>query len=160
MRGLGMKMNMPWGMGMMVPPPPPHGHNFPPPPKVLELSRKKPELHQAEKPWKPSAKTRGDKPDDRDEEEIVTEEVVKKARSILNKLTPENFNNLVDEFFSMRLEDNDARIGEVVKILFEKAVDEPTFACNYARMVRILCFISIRSYQNKLSNNVLFHIVG
>ena len=60
---------------------------------------------------------------------------MKKTRSILNKLTPENFNKLVDKFMQLELEDKDERIGKVIHVVFEKAVDEPSFSTAYAKMV-------------------------
>ncbi len=61
--------------------------------------------------------------------------MVKKTRGILNKLTPENFEKLVQKFLQLNLEDNDDRIGAVINVVFEKAIDEPSFSTAYARMV-------------------------
>jgi hypothetical protein len=36
------------------------------------------------------------------------------------------------------LEDKEERISKVIKVVFEKAVDEPSFSKEYAKMVRIL----------------------
>jgi translation initiation factor 4G len=62
---------------------------------------------------------------------------VKKTRGILNKLTPENFEKLVQKFMDLPLEDKEERIAKVIKVVFEKAVDEPSFSKEYAKMVRV-----------------------
>jgi len=64
---------------------------------------------------------------------------VKKTRGILNKLTPENFEKLVQKFLQLNLEDRDDRIGAVILVVFEKAIDEPSFSTAYARMVSFYC---------------------
>jgi len=63
---------------------------------------------------------------------------VKKTRGILNKLTPENFDKLVQKFMGLPLEDKEERIKRVIKVVFEKAVDEPSFSKEYAKMVRTI----------------------
>jgi len=131
MNPMGMQWNM--GMGMIVPPPPPRA------PKVITLNHEPVKLHKAEDAWKPSAAKRGEKSEDKDEEELITEDVVKKTRSILNKLTPENFDKLIDKFLQLKLDDKDERIGAVIKVVFEKAVDEPNFCAAYAKMVQEVC---------------------
>lgn len=63
------------------------------------------------------------------------QDIVKKTRGILNKLTPENFSKLVHKFMNLPLEDKEERISKVIKVVFEKAVDEPSFSKEYAKMV-------------------------
>lgn len=65
---------------------------------------------------------------------------MKKTRGILNKLTPDNFDKLVQKFMELKLEDRDERISKVIKVVFEKAVDEPSFSKEYAKMVSIIPF--------------------
>lgn len=61
---------------------------------------------------------------------------MKEARSILNKLTPENFDRLKGKFLELKLEDKENRVDAVINVLFEKAIDEPAFSASYAKMVR------------------------
>lgn len=61
---------------------------------------------------------------------------MKEARSILNKLTPENFDRLKGKFLELNLEDKENRVDAVINVLFEKAIDEPAFSGSYAKMVR------------------------
>ncbi len=61
---------------------------------------------------------------------------MKETRGILNKLTPENFDRLMDKFMSsIPLENKEGRIAAVINVLFEKAIDEPAFSAAYAKMV-------------------------
>lgn len=60
---------------------------------------------------------------------------VKKANAILNKLTLEKFDRLSDKFIDI-LVNNEEKIEEIVKGLFNKAIDEEFFAIIYARLCR------------------------
>lgn len=130
-----------WGTGgpgpMMVPPPPPHRI----PPKVqLTLTREEVKLHKAENAWKPGALKRSSQAEQAaDEEASAIESIVKKTRGILNKLTPDNFEKLVSKFMELPLEDKDDRILSVIVVVFEKAIDEPSFSTAYAKMVHTVC---------------------
>lgn len=61
---------------------------------------------------------------------------MKEARSILNKLTPENFDRLKLKFLELKLENQENRVDAVINVLFEKAIDEPAFSASYAKMVK------------------------
>ncbi|CAL8113002.1 unnamed protein product [Orchesella dallaii] len=134
-----------WALGpMFIPPPPPTSR---PPPKVMELAPKQEvKLHEAEKPWKPGRR-RGaavavESNEEKSEEEIFVEAIVKEARSILNKLTPENFDRLKLKFMELKLENKENRVAAVINVLFEKAIDEPAFSASYAKMVHAMCAAS------------------
>jgi len=60
---------------------------------------------------------------------------VKDTRGILNKLTPENFDRLMEKFMQLPLNDEVGRVSAVITVLFEKAIDEPAFSAAYAKMV-------------------------
>lgn len=64
--------------------------------------------------------------------------IVKDTRGILNKLTPENFDRLMEKFMALPLEDKEERIEAVINVLFEKAIDESAFSTAYAKMVSLL----------------------
>lgn len=55
---------------------------------------------------------------------------------MLNKLTPENFDRLMEKFMNkIPLENKEGRVAAVINVLFEKAIDEPAFSAAYAKMV-------------------------
>ncbi|ODN03377.1 Eukaryotic translation initiation factor 4 gamma 3 [Orchesella cincta] len=136
---------MQWGGGIMIPPPPPRVQ-----PKVqLTLQREEVKLHKAENAWKPSTLKRGPHSHAAEpatgEEGIMVESIVKKTRGILNKLTPDNFDKLVNKFMELQLEDKDERISSVISVVFEKAIDEPSFSAAYAKMVHTVCKTSLET---------------
>lgn len=139
--GAGMG-GMQWGSGGMIIPPPPPGRV---PPKVqLTLQREEVKLHKAENAWKPTKLKPGINSENADED-AMTESIVKKTRGILNKLTPDNFDKLVSKFMGLPLEDKDERISSVISVVFEKAIDEPSFSTAYARMVHTVCKTSLET---------------
>lgn len=69
---------------------------------------------------------------------------MKEARSILNKLTPENFDRLKQKFLELKLENRDDRVAAVISVLFEKAIDEPAFSASYAKMVSYSYLLSVK----------------
>ncbi|XP_021940993.1 eukaryotic translation initiation factor 4 gamma 3-like isoform X2 [Zootermopsis nevadensis] len=100
----------------------------------IELSLKEDvQLQHAENAWRP----RRVKPSATNEEEAKTQDLYKKVRSVLNKLTPEKFDRLVAQVQSLPIDSSD-RLEGIIKLIFEKAVDEPTFSEEYARMCKVL----------------------
>jgi len=97
--------------------------------KIISLSREPVKLHKAENAWQPSTKNQ----DDINAEEILSKEV----RSILNKLTPQNFDKLVNKFKQLVI-DTEKKLVDCMEIVFEKAVDEPAFSSAYASMCKEL----------------------
>ncbi|EDW10932.2 uncharacterized protein Dmoj_GI14106, isoform C [Drosophila mojavensis] len=61
------------------------------------------------------------------------DELVRKVRGILNKLTPERFDTLVEEIIKLKI-DTPEKMDEVIVLVFEKAIDEPNFSVSYARL--------------------------
>ncbi|KAJ8345429.1 hypothetical protein SKAU_G00296220 [Synaphobranchus kaupii] len=91
-------------------------------------------LHVVQNAWRPSfrqAKV------DQDPEMTVTQELFRRMRSILNKVTPEMFEQLVKQVAELQM-DTTERLQGVVDIIFEKAICEPKFASTYARMCHCL----------------------
>lgn len=88
-------------------------------------------LNETENAWKPSSvgqqsqlnQNSSDLPDD----ERSTADLFKKVRSILNKLTPEKFDQLVSQLKNCNI-DSPSRLLGVIELIFEKAVDEPNFS--------------------------------
>lgn len=98
--------------------------------KIISLSREPVQLHKAENAWAPANKSSGDKDDD-------LAVLSKKARAILNKLTPQNFEKLVKQFKTLVI-DTEAKLIMCMELVFEKAVDEPAFSKAYAAMCQEL----------------------
>lgn len=42
---------------------------------------------------------------------------------------------------NLPLEDKEERISKVIKVVFDKAVDEPSFSKEYAKMVKFYLFL-------------------
>ena len=61
-------------------------------------------------------------------------------RSILNKLTPQMFNQLMKQVSELTI-DTEERLKGVIDLVFEKAIDEPSFSVAYANMCRCLATV-------------------
>ncbi|CAH3173902.1 unnamed protein product, partial [Porites evermanni] len=71
------------------------------------------------------------------EEEQKTEELLRKVRSILNKLTPQKFQTLTQQIIDLDI-DTPERLEDATDLIFEKAIDEAAFSVAYANMCRCL----------------------
>jgi translation initiation factor 4G len=87
-------------------------------------------LNTAENAWKPTAMV---KDVDLPEEEAKTAELLKQFRSILNKITPENFKTLIAELKLLKI-DTVERLDGCISLVFEKAITEPNYSANYASL--------------------------
>lgn len=103
------------------------------------------QLNKAEKAWKPKAKkstrSRGDEPEEDDPEQAKTQELFKRLRSILNKLTPQKFQELMKQVTDLAI-DTEERLKGAIDLIFEKAISEPNFSVAYANMCRCLMGVS------------------
>ncbi|XP_043947144.1 eukaryotic translation initiation factor 4 gamma 3 isoform X2 [Drosophila biarmipes] len=89
-------------------------------------------LSENENAWRP----RGLNKSDGDSEAKSThekDELIRRVRGILNKLTPERFDTLVEEIIKLKI-DTPEKMDEVIVLVFEKAIDEPNFSVSYARL--------------------------
>ncbi|XP_057641380.1 eukaryotic translation initiation factor 4 gamma 3 isoform X12 [Chionomys nivalis] len=110
------------------------------PRKIITVSVKEDvHLRKAENAWKPSQK-RDSQADD--PESIKTQELFRKVRSILNKLTPQMFNQLMKQVSGLTV-DTEERLKGVIDLVFEKAIDEPSFSVAYANMCRCLVTLKV-----------------
>ncbi len=73
------------------------------------------ELHQTENAWKPDKL----KSDGTTEESDPLVELERKVRAILNKLTPQNFNTLVERFKELPIT-NERQLNSCIELIFEK----------------------------------------
>ncbi|XP_075330157.1 eukaryotic translation initiation factor 4 gamma 1 isoform X6 [Odontesthes bonariensis] len=107
------------------------------------------QLNKAEKAWKPSAKkashSRGaEETEENDLEQIKTQELFKRVRSILNKLTPQKFQQLMKQVSELTV-DTEERLKGVIDLTFEKAISEPDFSVAYANMCRCLSGLKVQT---------------
>jgi translation initiation factor 4G len=98
------------------------------------------ELKTVSNPWRPGKEVKEEVPDD----VIEVEKLKKKFRSILNKLTPQNFDNLAAAVTELSI-DTEAKLGEVIDIVFAKALAEPGYCVLYGQMCSHLKKISAGS---------------
>ncbi|KAL2104182.1 hypothetical protein ACEWY4_001050 [Coilia grayii] len=117
------------------------GIRRPPPRKIIMNVSVNDEvqLKKAENAWKPGMKRESpaDDPDTR-----KTQELFRKVRSILNKLTPQMFNQLMKQVTELTI-DTEERLKGVIDLVFEKAIDEPSFSVAYANMCRCLATLKV-----------------
>ncbi|XP_071073820.1 eukaryotic translation initiation factor 4 gamma 3 isoform X28 [Dasypus novemcinctus] len=122
------------------------------PRKIITVSVKEDvHLKKAENAWKPSQKRDSQA---EDPENIKTQELFRKVRSILNKLTPQMFNQLMKQVSGLTV-DTEERLKGVIDLVFEKAIDEPSFSVAYANMCRCLVTLKV-PMADKPGNTVNF----
>ncbi|XP_034021749.1 LOW QUALITY PROTEIN: eukaryotic translation initiation factor 4 gamma 3 [Thalassophryne amazonica] len=97
------------------------------------------QLKKAENAWKPGMKREGVA---EDPEMQKTQELFRKVRSILNKLTPQKFNQLMKQVTDLTI-DTEERLKGVIDLVFEKAIDEPSFSVAYGNMCRCLATLKV-----------------
>ncbi|KAF6198194.1 hypothetical protein GE061_007941 [Apolygus lucorum] len=93
-----------------------------------------PILHKDPNGWKP---TRLADNLELTEEQKQIEKLQKNVRGILNKLTPQKFDKLVGKILELPI-DSEGHLREMVNLVFEKAVDEPSFSKAYADLCQCL----------------------
>ncbi|XP_069365227.1 eukaryotic translation initiation factor 4 gamma 3-like isoform X4 [Maniola hyperantus] len=106
----------------------------------ISLSREEVKLTQSKDAWKPTRF----KKDNLTEEEFRTQDLYKKFRGILNKLTPQKFDALLDKVKGLEI-NTQARLEGVIDLVFEKAIDEPNFSEAYAGMCSKLSMLKVPS---------------
>lgn len=110
-------------------------------PNVIHVSlslREDVKLRETENAWKPSRL----KQLSLSEEEAKTEVLYKKVRSVLNKLTPQKFDTLVEQVRHLPINTQE-RLQGVINLVFEKAVDEPSFSVEYALLCKQLALMEV-----------------
>uniref|UniRef100_A0A3Q3EL07 Eukaryotic translation initiation factor 4 gamma, 3a n=1 Tax=Labrus bergylta TaxID=56723 RepID=A0A3Q3EL07_9LABR len=117
------------------------GARRPPPRKIIMNVSVNDEiqLKKSENAWKPGMKREGPS---EDPEIQKTQDLFKKVRSILNKLTPQKFNQLMKQVTDLTI-DTEERLKGVIDLVFEKAIDEPSFSVAYGNMCRCLATLKV-----------------
>ena len=67
---------------------------------------------------------------------------MKNIRAILNKLTPQNYYTLLNQFQALIIDTKD-RLTRVIDLIFDKAVQEPSFVVQYAGFCSELIHIKV-----------------
>nr|AAQ22456.1 RE51676p [Drosophila melanogaster] len=93
-------------------------------------------LSENENAWRPRVLNKSDGDSDA-KSALEKDELVRRVRGILNKLTPERFDTLVEEIIKLKIDTPD-KVDEVIVLVFEKAIDEPNFSVSYARLCQRL----------------------
>ncbi|XP_034938150.1 eukaryotic translation initiation factor 4 gamma 3-like isoform X2 [Chelonus insularis] len=125
-------------------------------PNVIHVSlslREDVKLRETENAWRPTHL----KPQNQEEENQKIQTLYKKVRSILNKLTPQKFTTLVNQMKELNI-DTQEKLDGVIKLVFEKAIDEPNFSEAYALMCSELSNTTTLSAteQDKKEKNAAF----
>lgn len=97
-------------------------------------------LNESDNAWKPRSMMAAEKTATAPENNC--DELYKKVRSILNKLTFDNFDVLLDQLKKLNIDTMDTLNG-VILLVFDKAIDEPKFSRAYAQLCKCLvenCF--------------------
>lgn len=97
------------------------------------------ELKTVSNPWKPGSVVKDEIKVDDTVADI--ENLKKQFRSILNKLTPNNFDSLAEKVTTLNIDTED-KLGDVIDIVFAKALSEPGYSVLYGRMCSHLKKIS------------------
>ncbi|XP_075718021.1 eukaryotic translation initiation factor 4 gamma 1 isoform X2 [Rhinoderma darwinii] len=96
------------------------------------------QLNKAEKAWKPVNKRASEEVDP----DNKTLDLFRRVRSILNKLTPQMFQQLMKQVTDLAIDTED-RLKGVIDLIFEKAISEPNFSVAYANMCRCLMGLKV-----------------
>ncbi|GJQ70481.1 putative RNA binding protein [Trypoxylus dichotomus] len=96
-------------------------------------------LNESENAWKPARFISSANMSD---DEKKTQELYKKVRGVLNKLTPQKFDTLLVQVRALAI-DTKERLQGVIDLVFEKAVDEPNFSVAYALMCKELALMQV-----------------
>lgn len=100
--------------------------------------REEVKLNQTKDAWRPTRF----KKESLTEEEFKTQDLYKKFRGILNKLTPQKFDTLLDKVKTLDI-NTETRLKGVIDLVFEKAIDEPNFSEAYAAMCSKLSMLKV-----------------
>ncbi|XP_039763594.1 eukaryotic translation initiation factor 4 gamma 3-like isoform X5 [Pararge aegeria] len=106
----------------------------------ISLSREEVKLNQSKDAWRPTRFKKGSLTED----EFKTQDLYKKFRGILNKLTPQKFDTLLDKVKGLEI-NTQARLLGVIDLVFEKAIEEPNFSEAYAAMCSKLSMLKVPS---------------
>ncbi|XP_049327363.1 uncharacterized protein LOC111191621 isoform X1 [Astyanax mexicanus] len=107
------------------------------------------QLNQAANAWRPGLKKASERAEEKkdDPEAKKTQEMLGCFRSILNKLTPQMFDRLIQRVNELAI-DSEERLKGVIDLVFEKAIREPHFSETYAKMCHCLVDLKVPTSDN------------
>ncbi|PIK51072.1 putative eukaryotic translation initiation factor 4 gamma 1 [Apostichopus japonicus] len=94
-------------------------------------------LRRSENAWKPYSRKKKEREGKHDDEELL-----RRFKSILNKLTPQNFQKLMYQTMQLPI-NSEERLTGVTDLVFKKAIMEPVFSQVYANMCRVMQNIEV-----------------
>ncbi|KAL9911288.1 eukaryotic translation initiation factor 4 gamma 3 isoform X1 [Glossina fuscipes] len=117
------------------------------------------QLNEIANAWRPRIllKTNEIDNDPKAKSQREKEELVRRVRGILNKLTPEKFDPLVKEIMELKI-DTMEKMEAVMILVFEKAIDEPNFSVCYARLCARL-ISEVKAKDEKMESGTKTHLV-
>jgi len=86
--------------------------------------------------WIPTSVRRDALPQDK--EQIHNDVVFRRVRGILNKITPEKFEKLINDILNIIGNGSNTIFKGVILLIFEKALDEPKYSSMYAQLCKRL----------------------
>lgn len=86
-------------------------------------------------------------------EAIQTEDMLKRFRGILNKLTPQNYQKLQSQIDQLTINTVD-RLTKVIELIFDKAIDEPAFCVQYAKLCSHVSRLQVKDVSEDKQKNV------
>ncbi|XP_029975532.1 eukaryotic translation initiation factor 4 gamma 3-like [Salarias fasciatus] len=107
---------------------------------VQAICLKDGELNKCNNAWRPRMKRSSPA---KDPEMLQTEGLLRNTRAFLNKLTPERFDRLVEQVLELSI-DSEERLNGVVDLVFEKAIDEPSFSKMYGQLCHRLAHLKVQ----------------
>ncbi|CAO3695160.1 unnamed protein product [Rhizopus stolonifer] len=100
-------------------------------------------LEKTENRWVPTTLNQTKSVEHSDDGLLSQEVIIRKVKSLLNKLTVEKFDPISAQIFEFarqsEKEDDGKSLRTVMKLTFEKACDEPAFASMWASLCRKMC---------------------
>ncbi|XP_022171727.1 eukaryotic translation initiation factor 4 gamma 3-like isoform X2 [Myzus persicae] len=126
-------------------------------PNTIHMSlslREEVKLNQTENAWVPTAAKKATKSEvakTKNEEEQKNDEVNKSVRSILNKITPDNMPSLTERFKALPI-DTIERLEKTIDLVFEKAIEEQSFAPLYASLCAAMQSVQVSSKDGKTAS--------
>lgn len=117
------------------------------------------QLNEIANAWRPRVLLKGNEIDNDPKAKAhrEKEELVRRVRGILNKLTPEKFDPLVKEIMELKIDTMD-KMEAVMILVFEKAIDEPNFSVCYARLCARL-ISEVKAKDEKTESGTKTHLV-
>ncbi|CAH2315663.1 eukaryotic translation initiation factor 4 gamma 1 isoform X1 [Pelobates cultripes] len=105
-------------------------------------------LRKAENAWKPAMRRTNE-----NATSVQAQELFCKVRGILNKVTPETFQQLTNQVADLSVH-TEYQLKGVIELLFEKSISEPNYSSIYANMCHCLMRLEVPTERNpKISIN-------